>query len=98
MSLPKDVIADSIRNPAAPRDKTTFFASHTLTEHLLRGAAAAALLYFAFSRGSDYPVWAFGAGVLALIAMRGCPVCWTIGLIETSVQRFKALAISRPPA
>jgi hypothetical protein len=98
MSLPKDVIADSIRNPAAPTGKTTFFASHTLTEHLLRGAAAGALLCFAFSRGSDYPVWAFGAGALALVAMRGCPVCWTIGLIETTALRWKAMTATRPPA
>lgn len=72
-------------------NKTTFFASHTLMEHLLRGAAAGALLWFAFGWGSGYPVWAFGAGALALVAMRGCPVCWTIGLLETAAQRWKAM-------
>jgi len=75
-----------------------FFASQTLTEHLLRGAAAGALLYFAFSQGNDYPLWAFGAGALALVAMRGCPVCWTIGLIETATQRWKAITAGRPSA
>jgi hypothetical protein len=28
------------------------------------------------------------AGLLALVAMRGCPVCWTIGLVETIRQRY----------
>jgi hypothetical protein len=69
----------------------TFFASPTLTEHVSRGAIAAALLFFAFSRGHDFPVWAFGAGVGALIAMRGCPVCWSIGLIETVTARWRAI-------
>jgi len=26
-------------------------------------------------------------GLLALVAMRGCPACWTIGLVETILQR-----------
>jgi hypothetical protein len=66
------------------------FASRTLIEHLLRGAAAAGFLYFAFSKGDTYPVWAFAAGLGALVAMRGCPVCWTIGLVETAVRRWRA--------
>jgi hypothetical protein len=90
MSAPKVVIGDPAGNPVASAGKTTVFASHTLTEHLLRGSVAAGLLYFAFSKGDIYPVWAFGAGVGALVAMRGCPVCWTIGLMETAAQRWRA--------
>jgi hypothetical protein len=28
------------------------------------------------------------AGLLSLVAMRGCPVCWTIGLVETIRQCY----------
>jgi hypothetical protein len=27
-----------------------------------------------------------GAGVAALVALRGCPMCWTVGLVETLSQ------------
>jgi hypothetical protein len=46
------------------------FATQTLTGHVIRGAAAFALLYLAIEQQQ-------------LVAMRGCPVCWTIGLAET---------------
>jgi hypothetical protein len=31
------------------------------------------------------------AGLLALVAMRGCPVCWTIGLVET-IRQYRWVA------
>jgi hypothetical protein len=27
-----------------------------------------------------------GAGVAALVALRGCPMCWTVGLVATLSQ------------
>lgn len=63
------------------------FASRTLTRHLLRGAIAAALLYAAISRQDSAPGWSMLAGLLALVALRGCPACWTIGLVETICRR-----------
>ena len=68
------------------------FATQTFTGHLVRGAAAFALLYFAISQQHAHTGWALLAGGLALVAMRGCPVCWTIGLVETAMQRLKASA------
>lgn len=59
------------------------FATQTLTGHLIRGAAAFALLSFAIGQQHLHPAASLLAGLLALLAMRGCPVCWTIGLIET---------------
>ena len=59
------------------------FASRHLSAHLLRGAAAAALLAGAFVLQSAHPWWAAAAALAALGALRGCPVCWTIGLVET---------------
>ena len=63
------------------------FASPTIAEHLARGAGAAALLVLAYAL--------FHAGGLvritvatmtlagAVVLMRGCPTCWTIGLLAT---------------
>lgn len=64
------------------KSATGAFASQTLTSHLLRGTAAFALLYAAVSQQHAHPAWALLAGALSLVAMRGCPVCWTIGLIQ----------------
>lgn len=63
------------------------FATQTLTGHLIRGAVAFSLLYLAIGQQHLHPVASLGAGLLALVAMRGCPICWTIGLAETIRQR-----------
>lgn len=63
------------------------FATQTLTGHLIRGALAFALLWFAIAQQHLHPVASVLAALLALVAMRGCPVCWTIGLVETIGQR-----------
>ncbi|MBK8071292.1 MAG: hypothetical protein IPK34_04390 [Ramlibacter sp.] len=63
------------------------FATRTLTGHLLRGGAAFALLYLAISLQHSHPLAALASGIAALVAIRGCPVCWTIGLAETIGQR-----------
>jgi hypothetical protein len=70
------------------KSSTGFFASQTLTGHLIRGGAAFALLYFAIGQQHVHPFYAVAAGLAALAAMRGCPVCWTIGLLETVQQRI----------
>jgi hypothetical protein len=58
------------------------FASRSLAEHFLRGAvgigAFAAAAVFA-ERG--WPILLLLP--VALLALRGCPMCWTLGLIET---------------
>lgn len=64
------------------------FATQTLTGHVIRGAVAFALLYLAIGKQHLHPVASLLAGLLALVAMRGCPVCWTIGLVETIRQRY----------
>jgi fatty acid desaturase len=60
------------------------FGNRTLGLHLLRGAAGLAALY----------LWLFGAfgwpspllGGLAIWMLKGCPMCWTVGLFETLAQ------------
>jgi hypothetical protein len=29
-------------------------------------------------------------GAVVLVAFRGCPICWTIGLFETAGQRWRS--------
>ena len=76
------------------------FATQTLTGHVIRGAVAVALLYLVIEQQHLPPVASLSAGLLALAAMRGCPVCRTIGLAATIRQRrmktrflFLALAV-----
>lgn len=63
------------------------FATQTLTGHVIRGAVAFALLYLAIEQQHSHPVASLLAGLLAVVAMRGCPVCWTIELAEMIRQR-----------
>ena len=60
------------------------FASKTLSEHVLRGAIGIGALWYAVTIAETYPSLALG--VLVLLAFRGCPICWTIGLFETARQ------------
>jgi len=52
------------------------FGSAFLGAHLMRGAAAAALLAWAIVQETAHPWLSLGAGVAALVALRGCPMCW----------------------
>lgn len=64
------------------------FASRNLTEHLLRGAAGVGLTVLAVDQAGTRPILALGAILAALVAFRGCPICWTVGLIETLHARI----------
>src|SRR4029077_10076053 len=68
--------------------RSGLFATQTLTGHVIRGAVAFAVLCLAIEQQHSHPVASLLAGLLALVAMRGCPVCWTIGLAETIRQRY----------
>lgn len=58
-------------------------ASRSLSEHLLRGLAGAAAVVLAIVlAGSVGPV-SLALLPVALIAWRGCPTCWTVGLLGT---------------
>jgi hypothetical protein len=65
------------------------FASRGLAAHLLRGGIAAALLAWALVNHAAHPAQALAAGVVAVVAMRGCPMCWTVGLLEAVIGRVK---------
>lgn len=74
-------------NELLGKSPSGLFATQTLAGHLIRGAAAFALLVFAVNQQLAHPQASLAAGLLALVAMRGCPVCWAIGLVETIRQR-----------
>lgn len=73
------------------------FCSRSVTVHVLRGLAAAALLVLALGPGLVEGWWRVVAIAGAVVLMRGCPACWLLGLIGTiasprSVRRGAAQA------
>ena len=65
------------------------FASRTIAAHMMRGVIAGGLITWALLHQSSDSVLAIAAGALAVAAMRGCPLCWTIGLVETIGERIR---------
>lgn len=63
------------------------FASKTLTEHVARGLAGIGTLLLAIFSASSHPWLVLIAVPAALLLLRGCPTCWTIGLLETLQAR-----------
>ena len=63
------------------------FASRTITEHIFRGAAGVGLFVTSAALMPTHPLIALLALPLAIVALRGCPMCWTMGLIETIANR-----------
>ena len=72
------------------RSECGLFASRNLTAHIVRGAIAAVLIAWALGHQSSDPLFAIAAAGGAMFAMRGCPACWTIGLLETITQKIRA--------
>lgn len=61
----------------------TLFASSSVARHYVRGAAGLAFVLVAMALT---PLWGPGSLLLALPALvlwRGCPTCWTVGLMQT---------------
>jgi hypothetical protein len=65
------------------------FASDTLVEHILRGAIGIGALWLAVAIAASHPWSSLALGGLVLLAFRGCPICWTIGLFETAWQKLR---------
>ena len=79
-----------------------FSASKTLAAHLLRGLIAFSALTWALLHQENIPA-SLLAFVVAVVAFRGCPMCWSIGLVETLMHwrrgqdRITLMADDRPP-
>ena len=67
------------------------FASNTLTGHLVRGSVGVATLWYAILIAATHPWLSLVLGGLALLAFRGCPVCWAAGLVETAGRQRRRL-------
>ena len=70
------------------RSATGLFASESLVGHLLRGGMGIGLLVWAIQHQAQGALsWA--AAIAALLAFRGCPMCWTVGLVESVLQKIR---------
>jgi len=61
----------------------TDFASTSLPRHLFRGAVGFGALVGAIALIPFVGLLALLLAPIGLLALRGCPTCWTIGLIQT---------------
>ena len=66
------------------------FGSRSLAVHLLRGLAGFGALAAALLLLPSHGGWALALLLVALLALRGCPSCWMIGLFETLSGRSTA--------
>ncbi|MBP7648619.1 MAG: hypothetical protein KA085_17190 [Phenylobacterium sp.] len=77
------------------------FASKSITEHLVRGAVGlagvSAAIVLAPVPGPGPIAASVVLVIIALIALRGCPVCWTVGLVQTLWQQVGQNRQTRPP-
>jgi hypothetical protein len=55
----------------------------------MRGAIGGGTLAWAVLNWPYHPWLALMSIGVAIAAMRGCPMCWTVGLIETISSRMK---------
>jgi hypothetical protein len=65
------------------------FCSTSVSVHLLRGLGALALIFGAIYFSSFGIIGAVVAGLAfvgAIFLLRGCPMCWLVGLFETLRQ------------
>ncbi len=63
------------------------FKSRSVALHLFRGALGFGLLAIALLYPSKLGWWALTLIAGALVSFRGCPMCWTVGLMETLLHR-----------
>ena len=65
--------------------------------HLLRGLGAVVLLAAAFVFGGEQ-VWLLPPLLLAaIVLLRGCPMCWLVGLVDVISRRRDAAGNSTNP-
>ena len=65
------------------------FASKTISGHLARGAVGVGTMGFALWGAAAHPWLPLAALPIALFAFRGCPLCWTVGLVQTVVAKLQ---------
>jgi hypothetical protein len=63
------------------------FKSGSVVEPILRGVLGFGLLGVALLYSSVLGWWTLVALAGGLMCFRGCPLCWTAGLVETALHR-----------
>lgn len=63
------------------------FASRTVTRHIVRGVIGLSLLIAAFALIPLVGALSLLLALPAVVALRGCPTCWLLGLSETLANR-----------
>lgn len=72
----------SVAPPSEGDAVTRVFASPSVTEHVLRGVLGLVLVVVAVAYAGSTP-WALLLAIPAVVAWRGCPTCWALGLAAT---------------
>jgi hypothetical protein len=68
------------------------FASKGIVEHLARGVLGVGALAASVVFATSHPFVSIIAIPAGLLALRGCPTCWTIGLVETVAGKVRGRA------
>ena len=63
------------------------FKSRSVAGHLVRGVLGFGFLAIALLYAPVLGWWTLAPAAGALVSFRGCPMCWTVGLIETVLHR-----------
>lgn len=63
------------------------YCSTSVSVHLMRGAAALGLIFAAIYLSTYGVEWSALAGIGAVVLLRGCPMCWLMGLFETMQRK-----------
>jgi hypothetical protein len=65
------------------------FASKGIAQHLARGSIGFGALAASGLLAPLHPWLSLAMLPLALVALRGCPLCWTIGLMQTVIAALR---------
>lgn len=66
------------------------FSSKSIAEHLVRGVIGLSALAAASGlMASSHPWLGLAALPVALVALRGCPTCWLLGLAQTVIAALR---------
>lgn len=65
------------------------FASKTIAEHLARGVVGIGAFAFAALWATVHPWLSLVAIPVALVALRGCPLCWMLGFVQTVLAKLQ---------
>lgn len=66
------------------------FRSPTIWFHILRGVIGLAFAAVALQYAPIWGWWVVLPAAVALICFGGCPMCWTVGLVDTVLRRKSA--------